>query len=85
MLKCFYINERLPEESNRIDFINNPIIIKNNTNNEMISEKVLQKLIMEDISSFLKELDFGFTYIDNKYVIKYKSDKKIISREYELV
>ena len=58
------------EKSNIIDFVKNPIIIKNNTNYEIISEKVLQKLILEDISSFLKELGPGFTFIDNEYKIK---------------
>ena len=49
--------ERLPEEtkikltkkeeSNVVDFIKNPIIIKNSNSYEIISEKVLQKLILE--------------------------------------
>ena len=57
------------EETNIKDLIKNPIIIKNN-NYELISEKILHKLILEDISSFLKELGNGFTYIDNEYKIK---------------
>ncbi len=71
--------ERLPEESKlklinnkelKIeDSIKNPIIIKNN-NYEIISEKVLQKLILENIPSFLKELGNGFTFIENEYKIK---------------
>ena len=36
----------------------------------MVSEKVLQKLILEDIPSFLKELGNGFTFIENEYKIK---------------
>lgn len=35
-----------------------------------ISEKILQKLILENISSFLRELGAGFSYIDNEYKIK---------------
>ena len=72
--------ERLPDstknklmtndETNITDFIKNPIIIKNNLNIKNISEKILQKLILEDISSFLKELGDGFTFIDNEYKIK---------------
>ena len=72
--------ERLPEdtknklitneESKVEDFIKNPIIIKNNNNYEIVSEKILQKLILEDIPSFLKELGNGFTFIDNEYKIK---------------
>ena len=52
------------------DFIKNPIVIKNNTNKEIISEKVLQKVILEDIPSFLKELGNGFCFIGNEYKIK---------------
>ena len=52
------------------DLIKNPIIIKNSNNYEVISEKILQKLILEDIPSFLKELGNGFTFIENEYKIK---------------
>ncbi len=52
------------------DFIKNPIIIKNTTNKEIISEKVLQRIILEDIPSFLDELGTGFTFIRNEYKIK---------------
>ncbi len=52
------------------DLIKNPIIINNIYNYEVISERILQKLIMEDISSFLNELGIGFTFIQNEYKIK---------------
>ena len=52
------------------DTIKNPIIIKSNANYEIISEKVLQKMILEDIPSFLDELGNGFTFIRNEYKIK---------------
>ncbi|MBR2833343.1 MAG: DUF1016 family protein [Bacilli bacterium] len=52
------------------DLIPNPIMIKNSNDYKNISEKVLQKLIMEDIPSFLKELGDGFTFVDNEYKIK---------------
>ena len=58
------------EETNISDFIKNPIIIKNNLDINNISEKMLQELILEDISFFLKELGEGFTFIDNEYKIK---------------
>ena len=58
------------EEQNVVDFVKSPIQIKNNWNKEIISEKVLQKLILEDISSFLEELGYGFTFIKNEYKIK---------------
>ena len=57
-------------ESKVEDLIKNPIIIKNNTNYEHISEKALQKMILEDIPSFLDELGTGFTFIRNEYKIK---------------
>lgn len=72
--------ERLPEEAkNKLikeetpkvtDLIKNPILIKNSSNYKIISEKILQKLILEDIPSFLKELGNGFTFIENEYKIK---------------
>ncbi len=58
------------EETNVKDLIPNPIIIKNKNNIEVITEKVLQRLILEDIPSFLKELGNGFTFIENEYKIK---------------
>lgn len=72
--------ERLPEstrnklikneKSNVVDFVKNPIKIKNRNNYVFISEKILQKLVLEDIPSFLKELGTGFTFIENEYKIK---------------
>ena len=58
------------EKSNVIDFVKSPIQVKNNWNKEIISEKLLQKLILEDISYFLEELGEGFTFIKNEYKIK---------------
>ena len=52
------------------DLIPNPIKIKNKNNYEVISEKILQKLILEDIPTFLRALGNGFTFIDNEYKIK---------------
>ena len=53
-----------------IDFVKNPILIKNCYNYEIVSEKILQKLILEDIAFFMKELGSGFSFIDNEYKIK---------------
>ena len=58
------------EETKVDDFIKNPIIIKNNLNYEVISEKTLQKMILEDIPSFLKELGNSFCFISNEFPIK---------------
>ena len=52
------------------DLIPNPIKIKNKNNYEVISEKILQKLILEDIGNFLEELGNGFTFIKSEYPIK---------------
>ena len=57
-------------EYNAVDFVKNPILIKNSYDYKNISEKILQKLILENISSFLRELGAGFSYIDNEYKIK---------------
>ena len=72
--------ERLPEftknklieqkESNIVNFVKNPILIKNNNKYDIFSEKVLQKLILEDIENFLDELGNGFTFIKSEYPIK---------------
>ena len=58
--------ERLPKETkNKLivnqeskinDLIKNPIIIKNSLNYTEISEKILKKLILEDMENFLTEL-----------------------------
>lgn len=53
-----------------VDFVKVPIVIKNKYNYEDISEKMLQRLILEDISSFMKELGNGFSFIDSEYKIK---------------
>ena len=52
------------------DLVKNPIIIKNKSNYEVFSEKVLQKIILEDIENFLDELGNGFTFIKSEYKIK---------------
>lgn len=72
--------ERLPEDtknklinaksSKAIDFVKNPIIIKNNYKYELFSEKLLQKLILEEIESFMKELGNSFCFIGSEYKIK---------------
>ena len=58
------------EDNNVVDFVKNPILIKNSFNYENISEKLLQKLILEDIASFMKELGNGFSFIHNEFKIK---------------
>ena len=72
--------ERLDEETKKKlknkeelkvpDLVKNWVQIRNTSDYNEISEKVLQKLILEDIPSFLKELGSGFSFIDNEYKIK---------------
>ena len=58
------------EKPNVKDLVPNPIVIKNNDNYEFISEKVLQKLILEDIESFMRELGNSFSFIGSEYKIR---------------
>ena len=58
------------EELKVPDLVKNPIQIRNTSDYNEISEKVLQKLILEDIPSFLDELGNGFTFVRNEYKIK---------------
>ena len=58
------------EELKVPDLVKNPIQIRNTSGYNEISEKIFQKLILEDISLFLKELGNWFSFIDNEYKIK---------------
>ena len=58
------------EEPKVNDLIKNPILIKNSYDYKEISEKILQKLILEDLPNFMKELGEGFSFIDKEYKIK---------------
>ena len=72
--------ERLPDETkskliskDKIeikDLVPNPILIKNQNNVEIISEKVLHNIILEDVESFMKELGNSFCFIGSEYKIK---------------
>ena len=73
-------SERLPDETkNKIikeekldvkDLVPNPILIKNTNNIEIITEKVLHNLILEDIETFMRELGNNFSFIGSEYKIK---------------
>ena len=73
--------ERLPEstrnklinkkEPNIKELIPEPIIIKcNSLDKEKISEKVLHKLIVENIKEFMEQLGEGYSYIGDEYKIR---------------
>ena len=65
--------ERLPiETKNKLmlddkievkDLVPNPILIKNKNNEEVVTEKALHHLILEDIESFMKELGNSYSFI----------------------
>ena len=52
------------------DLVPNPILIKNKNNMEIISEKALHQLILDDIESFMHELGNSFCFIGSEYKIK---------------
>ena len=60
------------EELKLPDLVPNPIMIPNCDYIDInsISEKYLQENIMQNISSFLRELGNGFSFIDNEFKIK---------------
>ena len=72
--------ERLPSETkNKLilddkieikDLVPNPILLRNKNNIEVVTEKALHKLILEDIESFMKDLGNSFAFIGSEYKIK---------------
>lgn len=58
------------KENEKIDYIKDPILIKNKFDSNEISEKMLHQLIMEDIVSILNELGNGYCFIKNEFPIK---------------
>ena len=53
-----------------IDTVKEPILIKNMYDKFEISERMLQKLILENIEDFLLELGEGYAFIKSEYKIK---------------
>lgn len=72
--------DRLPKETkdklknnevpNMADLIPDPIVIKNNSNIEIVNEKILHQLILEDIEAFMEELGNNYSFIKSEYRIK---------------
>ena len=52
------------------DLVPNPILVRNKNNIEIVTEKVLQKLILEDVEFFMNELGKSFSFIGSEYKIK---------------
>jgi predicted nuclease of restriction endonuclease-like (RecB) superfamily len=72
--------ERLPEETktklikqeqpNIKDLVPSPIIIKNKKNIEIMNEKLLHQLILENILDFMNQLGNGYCLVGSEYKIK---------------
>ena len=72
--------ERLPDETkNKIvtkekvevkDLVPNPILIRNKNKIEIVTEKALHNLILEDIESFMQELGNSYSFIGSEYKVK---------------
>lgn len=52
------------------DLIPNSILIKNKNNIEVVTERILHNLILENIENFMKELGNAFSFIGSEYKIK---------------
>ena len=52
------------------DLVPNPILIRNKNNIEIINEKTLHHLILEEIELFMRELGSSFSFIGSDYKIK---------------
>ena len=52
------------------ELVPNPILIKNKNNIDIINERSLHQLILEDIESFMKEHGNSFSFIGSEYKIK---------------
>ena len=89
--------ERLPDDTKEKlknkqelelkETITDPIIIPNPNKNNIILEKELQKLIMENISLFLRRLGTNYMFVGNEYSIKigtrtYKIDLLLYNKDY---
>ena len=71
---------RLPKETrdklhaeepvSAIELVKDPIIIKSVYNGEILSEKILQRIILEDIEHFMRELGDSFSFVGSEYKIR---------------
>ena len=58
------------EEIKVIDLVKNPVIIHNTKNIEIITEKILHNIIVDDIQRFMAEIGNSFTFVGSEYKIK---------------
>lgn len=52
------------------DLVPNIVLIKNSKNLEILSERILQQLILENIEDFMNELGSFFSFVGKEYKIK---------------
>ena len=57
------------EKSNIGDYIKKPILVKLNSEIDIITEKVLKNMILENIEEFMNELGEGYSFIKSEYKI----------------
>lgn len=62
------LNKNINQNINNL--IKNPIYLNNKNNYVQIKEKILQKIVLENIKEFMEELGNGFCFIGNEYKIK---------------
>ena len=67
------------------DEIKHPIVIKNKYDMQDISERMLKRLILDDMDNFLSELGVGFTYVGNEYKIKIGNVYNYIDKEIKTI
>ena len=53
-----------------IELVINPIVINNSSNKEIILEKELHKVIMEDINNFLYQFGNNYMFVGDEYKFK---------------
>ena len=64
-------NKLINQEQLKVkDLVPNPIIIKTNSVNKVITEFILKQMILNNIDEFLSQLGNSFAYIGNEYKIK---------------
>ena len=83
--KLKLIQNKKPE---LVELVSEPIIINNPDSREIMKEKELQKLILDNVPSFLKSLGDDYHFVDNEYKIKigsryYYIDLLLYNMEYE--
>ena len=75
------------EKPNLIELVKNPIVINNTSNKEIVLEKELHNVIMEDISNFLNEFGNNYMFVGDEYKVKigdryHRIDFLLYNKEY---